>query len=114
MDGRSVASIRRYNRSGGEGKLQELVMSKCKSCKDVLCCKVFAVPLTLKESKRFRKDHEALTQGVNVLALKKNGRECYYLSESGRCIVWKRRPQACREYVCQGERRRLIRLRNMM
>ena len=114
VDGRSVASIRRYNRSRGQRKLQELVMSRCKSCIDVLCCKVFAIPLTLEESRRFRKDREALIQGVKVLALKKNGRECYYLSKTGKCRVWKRRPQACREYVCQGERRRLVKLRDGM
>ncbi|MCK4488535.1 MAG: YkgJ family cysteine cluster protein [Desulfobacterales bacterium] len=38
------------------------------------------------------------------LGQKENG-ECVYLTLSGRCSIYKNRPQVCREYSCMGDER---------
>ncbi|GAB6037179.1 hypothetical protein JCM15519_17380 [Fundidesulfovibrio butyratiphilus] len=76
----------------------------CSSCPHgQACCRKFVVPVTVEEhlSGLYQ---ISLDRRVVHLARRPDG-SCVYLTAAGRCAIYDRRPETCREYTCAGDRR---------
>lgn len=80
------------------------IVSECYTCTDQVCCKCFKVPVTYEESLILRLSKWDWEHGRFAYLDKKEDGSCWYL-EGGMCTIWETRPESCREYSCQGDKR---------
>jgi len=89
--------------------------SLCSRCEGQ-CCKVgFIVDVTptdaIYNDLEYVHKYVDLNSGIEKRNMKSNGDgyTCIALAEDGRCKIWDRRPQACRDFAVDSERCKAIR-----
>lgn len=79
--------------------------SCCISCsQSQACCRKFKVPVTVEEHLSGLYQINPDRTVIIHLDQRPDG-TCVYLDENGRCAIYAYRPEACREYSCDGDER---------
>lgn len=76
----------------------------CKKCTyNFICCSpdAWRIPITAREASSIS-PRIKLENGQFVLASKSNGR-CYFQSSDGKCSIYDKRPETCRNFSCDGK-----------
>lgn len=99
-----------------EGKVVDLKNPNCNNCTE--CCSLLTMitpqeyEFYLKYFTRDKKGREIFIQGVtrwNKIAINANSfnMTCPFISKTKRCLIYKNRPQVCREFHCSPELNKL-------
>ena len=87
-----------------------MIEEPCKSCKGQ-CCKVGFI-VTVTETDIIYNDESLVHQNEGFIKnMKSNGDgyTCIALDSEGKCSIWQKRPQACRDFEANSDRCKALR-----